>query len=137
MMSTACPSRDQRTASTMPMLQTMVSSFTAATRIGHHMRIIPRLGALLLLAMPLGAQSPDLAARLPADTAVLRGQLPNGVRYVVRRNALPQKRAELRLVVDAGSILEDDAQRGVAHFVEHMAFNGTRRFPKADIVNFL
>ena len=101
------------------------------------MRIARRLGALLLHALPAAAQTPDLAARLPVDTAVLRGQLPNGVRYIIRRNAQPQKRAELRLVVNAGSILEDDAQRGVAHFVEHMAFNGTRRFPKADIVNFL
>ncbi len=101
------------------------------------MRIASRLGALLLLAYPLGAQAPDLTAKLPVDTAVVRGELPNGVRYIIRRNVQPQNRAELRLVVNAGSILEDDAQRGVAHFVEHMAFNGTRRFPKADIVNFL
>ena len=71
------------------------------------------------------------------DTAVRRGKLPNGLQYIIRRNAKPEKRAELRLIVNAGSILEDDAQRGLAHFVEHMAFNGTRRFPKSDIVNFL
>jgi zinc protease len=101
------------------------------------MRFIPRLAVLLVTALPVAAQSVDLSARLPVDTAVVRGQLPNGVHYLIRRNALPLKRAELRLVVNAGSILEDDAQRGIAHFVEHMAFNGTRRFPKADIVNFL
>ncbi|MEP6732369.1 MAG: insulinase family protein [bacterium] len=100
------------------------------------MRLIPHL-AVLLLALPAFAQSPNLSARLPIDTSVVRGELPNGVRYLIRRNALPQKRAELRLVVNAGSILETDAQRGVAHFVEHMAFNGTKHFPKADIVNFL
>jgi zinc protease len=87
------------------------------------------------LAPKAGAQAAD--APLPFDSAVLSGRLPNGLRYLVRRNTLPEKRAELRLVVDAGSILENDDQLGVAHFVEHMAFNGTRRFPKADLVNFL
>ena len=101
------------------------------------MRLISRLAVLLVTALPVAAQSVDLSARLPIDTAVVRGQLPNGVHYLIRRNVQPAKRAELRLVVNAGSILEDDAQRGVAHFVEHMAFNGTKRFPKADIVNFL
>ena len=101
------------------------------------MRIIPRLAALLLALPPAGAQTPDLAAPLPTDSAVLRGALPNGLRYIIRRNGKPEHRAELRLVVNAGSILEDDAQRGLAHFVEHMAFNGTRRFPRGDIVNFV
>jgi zinc protease len=100
----------------------------------------PRLvsAALLLvsLAAPLAAQARQ-DAPLPPDTAVIRGRLPNGIRYLVRRNGKPEHRAELRLAVDAGSILEDESQLGVAHFVEHMAFNGTRRFPKADLVNFL
>ncbi len=100
-------------------------------------RSLTRLAALAVLALPASAQSPNLADRLPTDTLVVRGRLPNGVQYLIRRNALPEKRAELRLAINAGSILEDDAQRGLAHFVEHMAFNGTRRFPKADIVNFL
>jgi len=59
------------------------------------------------------------------------------LRYYVRANKQPQRRAELRLVVNAGSILEDDDQRGLAHFVEHMCFNGTRHFPKQDVVAFL
>ena len=101
------------------------------------MRFNPLIAVLLLAAQPLAAQTFDLSARLPVDSAVLRGQLPNGVHYLIRRNTQPEKRAELRLVINAGSILEDDAQRGIAHFVEHMAFNGTKRFPKADIVNFL
>ena len=88
-----------------------------------------------VLAPQVGAQAAD--APLPFDSTVLRGRLPNGLRYLIRRNTLPENRAELRLVVDAGSILEDEPQLGVAHFVEHMAFNGTRRFPKADLVNFL
>ncbi len=96
------------------------------------------LGALLL-AGAAGAQqaAPSLNDSLPVDPAIVRGTLPNGLRYFVRRNEKPQKRAELRLVVRAGSILEDEDQRGLAHYVEHMAFNGTRRFPKQAIVSFL
>lgn len=78
-----------------------------------------------------------LDAPLPPDTAVRAGRLPNGLRYYVRRNARPEHRLELRLAVDAGSVLEDDDQRGLAHFVEHMAFNGTRRFAKQAIVSYL
>ncbi|HEX2205313.1 MAG TPA: insulinase family protein, partial [Longimicrobium sp.] len=87
---------------------------------------------------PLAAQRDTLSAPLgDTDTAVVRGRLPNGVAYYVRRNAEPPERAELRLVIDAGSLVEDDDQRGLAHFVEHMAFNGTRRFAKQEIVDYL
>ena len=78
-----------------------------------------------------------LTARLPVDPAVRVGTLSNGVRYYVRRNAKPEQRAELRLVVNAGSVLEDNDQRGLAHFLEHMAFNGTKNFAKNDIVKYL
>ena len=78
-----------------------------------------------------------LTAALPVDPAVRIGTLPNGIRYYIRRNAKPEQRAELRLVVNAGSILEDDDQRGLAHFIEHMAFNGTKSFAKNDIVKYL
>ncbi|CAN5506987.1 insulinase family protein [soil metagenome] len=101
------------------------------------MRLITSLAALALTCVAAGSHAQDLSARLPIDTAVHRGTLPNGLKYILRRNVKPEKRAELRLVVNAGSILETDAQRGLAHFVEHMAFNGTKRFPKSDIVNFL
>lgn len=87
-------------------------------------------------------QAPDTrparqAFGLTGDTAVIRGVLPNGLTYYIRRNAEPRDRAELRLVVNAGSVLEDDDQRGLAHFLEHMAFNGTRRFQKHEIVDYL
>ncbi len=102
------------------------------------MRLLLRTALLVVTgAFAAGGQSLPLTAPLPLDTAVLRGSLPNGLQYLIRRNAQPVHRAELRLVVNAGSILESDAQRGLAHFVEHMAFNGTKRFPKSDIVNFL
>jgi zinc protease len=104
------------------------------------------LVVLLLLTRAAGAQqqpaaSPaarlSLADRMPVDAAITQGQLPNGLRYYVRANQKPEKRAELRLVVKAGSILEEDDQQGLAHFIEHMAFNGTAHFPKHEIVSFL
>jgi zinc protease len=75
--------------------------------------------------------------RLPVDSLVRVGTLANGIRYYIRENARPQGRAELRLAVNAGSVLEDDDQLGVAHFVEHMAFNGTANFPKQALIDYL
>ena len=77
--------------------------------------------------------SPDL----PLDPAVRMGTLDNGLRFYIRHHEKPEKRAYLWLAVDAGSVLEDDDQRGLAHFVEHMAFNGTKRFEKNAIIDFL
>lgn len=74
---------------------------------------------------------------LTPDPKILIGKLDNGLTYYIRENHKPEKRAELRLAVKAGSILEDDDQQGLAHFDEHMAFNGTKNFPKQDIINFL
>src|SRR6185369_15320613 len=79
----------------------------------------------------------QLAQKLPVDPDTTTGTYPNGLRYYVRKNGLPEKRAELRLVVNAGSLLEEDDQQGLAHFVEHMAFNGTRNFPKNEMVSFM
>jgi zinc protease len=103
-------------------------------------RILFAALALVALAAPASAQTGTTAAAtdtLPGDTTVIVGKLPNGLTYYVRRNAEPPERAELRLVVNAGSLLEDDDQRGLAHFVEHMAFNGTRRFAKHELVDYL
>ncbi len=86
---------------------------------------------------PDSRDASELSATLPLDTVITKGRLPNGIAYYIRANRKPEKRAELRLVIDAGSILEDDNQQGLAHFVEHMAFNGTKNFPKQDLVNFL
>ncbi len=74
---------------------------------------------------------------IPADPAVLIGKLPNGLTYYIRKNTEPKNRADLYLVNKAGSVLENDNQQGLAHFVEHMAFNGTRDYPKNELVNFL
>ena len=76
------------------------------------------------------------AQPLPTDPMITVGTLENGLTYFVRQNSEPQDRAELRLVVNAGSVLEDEDQLGMAHFVEHMLFNGTVRFPKQDLIDF-
>jgi zinc protease len=78
-----------------------------------------------------------LTQQMPVDPEAVVGTLANGLRYYVRANGKPSHRAELRLVVKAGSVLEDDDQRGLAHFVEHMEFEGTRHFPRQSIVDFL
>src|SRR5579862_2718083 len=92
-------------------------------------------------AASAAAQSPTpaaLAQPVPTDPDISMGTFPNGLRYYVRANKKPEKRAELRLVVRAGSILEEDDQQGLAHFVEHMCFNGTEHFPKADdVISFI
>jgi zinc protease len=110
------------------------------------------LAAILAGSVPLGSvQAPPaghetsaesvapyaLAQQMPVDPEVVVGTLPNGLRYYVRANGKPAQRAELRLVVKAGSVLEDENQQGLAHFVEHMEFEGTRHFPRQSIIQFL
>ncbi|HNT52323.1 MAG TPA: insulinase family protein [Candidatus Syntrophosphaera sp.] len=100
------------------------------------------LFCLLLLLASFAAFGETLPAELlstplPQDPAVLFGKLDNGLGYYILRNARPAKLAELRLVVNAGSVDEDEDQRGLAHFTEHMAFNGTRNYPKAEITKYM
>src|SRR6478672_7815248 len=101
----------------------------------------PRLAVVLacsfMVALAAAAQQPSPNAPLPFDPAVTVGTLPNGLRYYIRENHKPDKRAELRLVVNAGSVLEDEDQRGLAHMVEHMAFRGTRKFAGNQISSYL
>src|SRR3954467_8915208 len=107
--------------------------------------MIPVLAVAAAVAVA-GAQSPAVTPRIqdapltqivPVDPLITVGTLPNGLRYYIRRNLQPQARAELRLVVNAGSVLEDDDQRGLAHFVEHMSFNGTQHFPRQAVAGFM
>ena len=79
----------------------------------------------------------DKTQVMPVDPKVKIGRLSNGLTYYIRHNGHREKRVELRLVVNAGSVLEDEDQRGLAHFMEHMNFNGTRRFPKNELVSYL
>src|SRR5687768_1493499 len=89
------------------------------------------------LAASSGAATAPLDRPVPVDPRITVGTLPNGLRYYIRANQAPRNRAELRLVVSAGSILEDENQRGLAHMVEHMAFNGSKNFPNQRIVAFM
>ena len=86
---------------------------------------------------PAPLDTAGLDTPLPLDPAVRTGALDNGLRYFIRANDEPQDRADLRLVVNAGSVLEDADQRGLAHFVEHMAFNGTARFTGLELRTYL
>jgi len=109
----------------------------------HFSKIV--LSVLLLMSATVQAQvistgqevSKDLKSSLPTDPNVKVGKLENGLTYYIRKNSKPENKAELRLVVNAGSILENEDQQGLAHFVEHMAFNGTKNFKKNELVSYL
>ena len=88
-------------------------------------------------AEDMAAQQYDPDDPIPPDPAVITGTLPNRLTYFIHENNVPINRAEFRLVVNAGSILEEDDQLGLAHFVEHMAFNGTENFEKQELVTYL
>lgn len=93
--------------------------------------------ALLFTVSALFSQGLELKDKLKADPSVIYGVMDNGMTYYIKSNKTPKERIELSLAVYAGSILEDDDQLGLAHFVEHMAFNGTKNFPKNDLIKYL
>lgn len=92
---------------------------------------------LLILFCSQSFSQFKLTAPLPTDPAVKIGKLSNGLTYYIERNTKPEKKMELRLVINAGSILEDPDQQGLAHFMEHMNFNGSKHFPKNELVDYL
>lgn len=83
------------------------------------------------------AEKIDLNEAIPTDPNVKIGKLSNGLTYYIQNNGKPENKVELRLVINAGSILEDDDQQGLAHFMEHMNFNGTKNFKKNELVDYL
>lgn len=91
----------------------------------------------LLVICTLGLTKWSAAQVLPLEATVKTGKLANGLTYYLQKNTQPEKRATLYLVVKAGSILETDNQQGLAHFMEHMSFNGTKHFPKNELVDYL
>ena len=91
----------------------------------------------LFIVSSTWAQSNELNNIIPLNPNVRYGKLSNGMTYYIQKNTTPQKRCDLRLLVNAGSILENNSQQGLAHLVEHMAFNGTKNFKKSEIVDFL
>ena len=86
--------------------------------------------------LDLASGTLDMDAVLPMDPSIRKAQLDNGLTYYIRHNTEPANRATLMLVVNAGSVQEDDDQLGLAHFLEHMMFNGTERFPKQALVDY-
>jgi zinc protease len=92
---------------------------------------------IILFATAPSLFSQELSDALPKDPAVRTGTLANGMKYYIRKNHKPENRVEFRLAVKTGSVMENDDQQGLAHFCEHMQFNGTEHFPKMDLVNFL
>jgi hypothetical protein len=95
-------------------------------------------GSLVGTAQQPAAQPAAIALQdtIPFDAAVLRGALPNGLQYYVRRNPRPANRVAMRLAVKAGSLDEADDQQGLAHFLEHMAFNGSAHFGPGELISF-
>ena len=94
-------------------------------------------GAVLLACACMAQAEIRLSDPLPLAPEVTVGKLPNGLTYYIKKNARPAQKVELRLVVKAGSILEDDDQQGLAHFTEHMAFNGSTHFKRNELISYL
>ncbi len=104
------------------------------------MKLTIRLCAATLILFFTCAQTIaqiNLASPVSLDPNVKMGKLSNGLTYYIRKNAKPEKKVELRLAINTGSILEDADQRGLAHFMEHMNFNGSKNFPKNELVSYL
>ncbi len=95
------------------------------------------LACMLLGQGAIAQKSTDLSTKLPVNPDVKIGILNNGLKYYIRYNHKPEKKVELRLAVNAGAILEEDNQQGLAHFMEHMNFNGLKHFPNNELVHYL
>ena len=96
------------------------------------------------VSLPMGlvfAKEPiserEMAQTIPTDPALLKGTLANGLQYYILQHTQPTKNVELRLVVRAGSVNELEHERGISHFLEHMVFNGTRLYPKHQLIDAL
>ena len=89
--------------------------------------------ALVVAALQLTAQPP---IPLPIDSGVRYGHLPNGLTYYIRHNEEPKQRCDYHIAQCVGAVLEEDNQNGLAHFLEHMAFNGTEHFPGKGIITY-
>ncbi len=97
----------------------------------------PKYLLLIVLIVIIQFTATPQSELLPVDPDVTIGTLSNGIKYYIKENKKPENRAELRLIVNAGSALETEAQKGLAHFVEHMAFNGSTHFKKNELIDYL
>src|SRR6267142_1356266 len=96
-------------------------------------RLSRTFAVLLLIAAAAAAQTFNPQDVIPLDKAIHTATLPNGLKYFVRQNSRPAKRVSLRLAVKAGSVNEADDQQGLAHLIEHMAFNGSTHFKPGEV----
>ena len=98
-----------------------------------------KLLLLLLVCCSLTsyAQQIDWNKALPDDPKTIIGKLPNGITYYLRHNEEPKERASFYIIRNAGALLETDEQNGLAHFLEHMAFNGSKNFPGNNMISIL
>lgn len=98
------------------------------------------LGLCLMLCLSVfaqGGKKVDLSKEIKLESTVRYGKLANGMTYYIKANKMPEKRAEFQIAVNAGSILEEEDQLGLAHFTEHMGFNGTKQFPGNELISEL
>src|SRR3954466_14210214 len=102
----------------------------------HSRSLVASLFALAMASSVLIAQTFNPQDTIPFDAAVRTAKLPNGLTYFIRTNALPAQRVSLRLAVKAGSLFEADDQLGLAHLIEHMAFNGSAHFKPGELVSY-
>ncbi len=91
----------------------------------------------IITAFIMTVNAQDYSTLLKLDPNVRTGKLKNGLTYFIRHQSEPKNRVEMRLAINAGSICEDDDQQGLAHFIEHMCFNGSKHFKKNDLIDFL
>ena len=99
--------------------------------------MLPLLAAMLLLAVISRAQSVSWNDRIMSPPGVVEAKLDNGLSYILVENDSPDRMIEMRLIFRAGSVLETEENRGAAHFLEHMAFGGTKHFPGNKLVDWL
>lgn len=100
-------------------------------------RSLAKYGIMLLFLLAVLPAAAQYNSEIPTDPDVRIGTLPNGFTYYIRKNVEPKGRAIFYLVSKAGSVLEDDNQRGLAHFIEHMGFDGTTNYPKNQLIDYL
>lgn len=115
----------------------LVAPASAALAQAHHHGHAPAASAPASAVPQRNLSFAHERSDLTPDAAARFGRLPNGMRYVIYRNATPPGEASIRLRVDAGSLMETDRQLGLAHFIEHMAFNGTKNVPEGEMIKIL
>ena len=100
-------------------------------------KIIGLSAFLLMFSYSLALAQLDPMSPMPNDESVRHGVLDNGMTYYIKANQEPKERASFYIIQNVGALLEEDNQNGLAHFLEHMAFNGTQHFPEKGIIDFL